>query len=48
MFNVIAAEARKLTGTPTWLYVVLGGVALGLSASYGFSAEVETGSALPP
>lgn len=47
MLNVIAAEARKLTGTPTWLYVVVGGLALGVSASYGFSAEVENGSALP-
>ncbi|GAA1092578.1 ABC transporter permease [Nocardiopsis metallicus] len=47
MLNVIAAEARKLTGTPTWIYVILGGLALGVSASYGFSAEVENGSALP-
>ncbi|WP_116246382.1 ABC transporter permease [Nocardiopsis sp. FIRDI 009] len=48
MPNVIAAEARKLAGTRTWLYVALGGVALGLSASYGFAAEVEDASALTP
>lgn len=46
MRNVIAAEWHKVTRTPTWLYILGGGVALGLSASLGFAGEVEDTSAL--